>query len=102
VDEEIKTLNEKLKTVRLQKASLSEKLIEIMNSINLCSVETSSGIIKLKNKIQAGPINKEHVESTLEDCFKKRSLSNASDIAQMIFDTREKTEKHILSLQKTK
>lgn len=100
LDEQIKILNDQMKSLRVQKNTVNEQLIQYMELKNIESIETNIGTLKLKKRIVAGTLNKENVESTLKETLKK--VTNASEIAQAIFDNRDKTEKSVISLQKLK
>lgn len=100
LDEQIKVLNDQMKSLRVQKNTINEQLIQYMEAKNIESIETNIGTLKLKKRIMAGTLNKENVESTLKETLKK--VTNPSEIAQAIFDNRDKTEKSVISLQKSK
>lgn len=99
LDEQIKVLNNQIKTLRVNKQTINEQLIEYMESKKIESIETNTGILKLKKRIQAGTLSKENVESTLKETMNKKI--SPSEIAQAIFDNRDKTEKSVITLQKS-
>ena len=107
VDTELKLreLRKQAKSLAETKTTLTDKLIELMQTANVESIQAGSfNIIMTKSK-QLSSVNKEHIENVLEEIYRTGNFSGsdskekASQAASTIFEKREASEKMDIKLK---
>lgn len=87
IDNSIKELQRKIKDKRNEKKELNERLLSIMNDMNLDSMNTSQGqLIKTTYKTKTA-LSKKHLQSSLGEFF-KNDPKIAEALCKHIMDSR--------------
>ena len=87
IDEEIKTLQTKIKELKQTKKSLSVNVIDTMKSKNIDVVETQNGKLIHSEKKVRESITKKYLEMCLNKFIKNQNVIN--DIIEYIYDSRQ-------------
>ena len=105
MDNEIKEHAKRSKDIRERRDALGEsiQLYMVSNKIDNCTLP-NGGSLALKTQIQMGALNKEYIQETLADFFKKPLPKNTTNLAvdttDAILSNRETNEKHVLKVMK--
>lgn len=108
VDDQIKTLNKKLKELKESKVGLSATIVEYMqkNNIDHCNLHNGETIM-LKKSLHYCAIKKEDISDAVKDLLTKPiNKSNPTEVAEetaeTLFSNREAKENTLLKRIKSK
>lgn len=88
VEQEIQTLQQKLKKCKATKKELSDTLVNTMKSNEIDCFDINNGkIIYTCNKVRSS-VSKKHIMESLSQYFNDSDVTTAQDITKFILDAR--------------
>lgn len=88
VEQEIQTLQQKLKKCKATKKELSDTLVNTMKSNEIDCFDINNGkIIYTRNKVRSS-VSKKHIMESLSQYFNDSDVTTAQDITKFILDAR--------------
>lgn len=107
IDAEISEINKRLKTLKEEKESVGTKLLELMNKEKIEVIKIKEKCICKKTQNTPESINETYLHESLSSFFEsnvkeKDNSKYAETAVSYILENRQKTEKQIIKLLKSK
>jgi|TARA_B110000285_G_scaffold41803_1_gene46047 hypothetical protein len=89
LEDEMKLLQSELKTRRIQKKMLSERLVDVMKNNEIDCFDMAGGkLMYTTNKVKA-PLSKKYLLDSLEAYFGENPHIDSNDVAEFVLENRE-------------
>lgn len=98
IDDDIRSLNQKIKDLKDEKKEFEVFILEYMNTINENVINISDGKLRLNRSKTKAPLKEENIQSALLDITK--DSNKALELTKYIFQSRPLTER--VNLKRTK
>lgn len=98
IDDDIRSLNQKIKDLKDEKKEFEVFILEYMNTINESTINISDGKLRLNRSKTKAPLKEENIQSALLDITK--DSNKALELTKYIFQSRPLTER--VNLKRTK